>query len=147
VEAHTGMPKIFFKWLAFEKPFFRYEFLDNSVPKGTYPTTIAFGEQQEMNIVDISAFINIERYQKINIKAKTPQQVYPDNSILLALNNIGFLKQCIKKIPTVNFVDQATSTVYACTRNGIPEILDASIFDEKLIDEEFAQVFSAIGFK
>ena len=147
VEAHVGMPKIFFKWLAYEKPLFRYEFLDNSVPKGTYPTTIAFGRQQEMNIVDISAFINIERYQKINIKAKTPQQVYPDDSILLVLNNIGFLKQCIKKIPTVNFVDQATSTVYACTRNGTPEILDASIFNEKLIDEETAQVFSAIGYK
>lgn len=147
VEAHTGMPKIFFKWLAFEKPLFRYEFLDNSVPKGAYPATIAFGAQQEINIVDISAFINIERYQKINIKAKTPQQVYPDNSKLSVLNNIGFLKRCTQKIPTVNFVDQATATVYSCTRSGIPEIIDASIFNEKLIDEETAQVFSAMGFK
>ncbi|WP_315982383.1 hypothetical protein [Aliamphritea spongicola] len=37
VEAYAGMPKIFCKWLAYDRPLFRYEFLDNSVPKGSFP--------------------------------------------------------------------------------------------------------------
>jgi hypothetical protein len=31
VEAYVGMPKILFKWLAYDSPLFKYEFLDNSV--------------------------------------------------------------------------------------------------------------------
>ena len=45
IEAYTGMPKIFFKWLAYRSPEFRYAFLDNRVPKGQFPTTIARGNQ------------------------------------------------------------------------------------------------------
>ena len=99
IEAYTGMPKLLFKWLANPKPKFNYHFLDNSVPKDTPPATIAWGDQQEMNIYDPLAFINIERYRKINIHAKTPAEVYPTRDKLTVANNDRFLRQCLQKIP------------------------------------------------
>lgn len=145
VEAYDGMPKLFFKWLAYDKPIFKYEFLSNDVPKGTYPTTIAFGTQLEINIVNASGFINIERYRKINIKAKSPQQVYPEKETLSVDNNIEFLHQIIQKIPNVNFIDQEANTVYLQARNGTFIILDDLILNQKLKDDETAQIFHSMG--
>ncbi len=144
IEANAGMPKLLFKWIAYDKPVFRYKFLENSVPRGTYPTTVAYGTQQEMNIVSVSALIDIERYQKININAKTPQQVYPDDAALSVENNIGFLEQCLKTITTVNFVDQVTDTIYVRVQHGVFAILDHQIFIDKLENSETAQIFAEI---
>jgi hypothetical protein len=145
VEAYAGMPKIFFRWLAYEKPLFRYEFLDNDVPKGTYPTTIASGTQQEMNIMSASGFIDIERYRKIDIKAKSPQQVYPAPALMSVENNIEFLDQIVKEIPTVNFIDRMTNTKYFQVQDGVCKVLDKAIFTGKLKDGETAKIFHAIG--
>jgi len=146
VEAYSGMPKIFFKWLAYDQPLFKYEFLNNDVPKGTFPTTIAFGTQQEINIISLSEFIEIERYQKINIKAKSPGQIYPGKAVLSVDSNIEFLDQIVKKIPNVNFIDQATDSVYLQVQNGVYSIMSDRIFAEKLEDDEAAQIFHAIGY-
>lgn len=145
VEAYAGMPKILFKWIANDRPLFKYEFLDNSVPKGTYPKTIAFGTQDEMNIVDCSVFVDIERYQKINIRAKTPREVYATGPRSSVGNNIGFLRQCIRKIPAVNFIDEATGTTYVSVLNGKFRILDKDAFDRQLEDPERAQIFAELS--
>lgn len=145
VEAYVGMPKILFKWLAYDSPLFKYEFLDNSVPKGTYPETIAFGTQNEITIVDCSGFINIERYQKINIRAKTPQEVYPAGLLSSVKGNVGFLRQCVKKIPNVNFIDRATGSRYVEVRNGKFAILERQIFARQCEDSEKAQIFTEIA--
>ncbi|MCB1867786.1 MAG: hypothetical protein KDI43_04455 [Gammaproteobacteria bacterium] len=145
VEAYVGMPKILFKWLSYDRPLFRYEILDNSVPKGTYPKTIAFGTQNEINIMDCTVFIDIERYQKINIRAKQPREVYPSESILSVENNIGFLKQCMKKIPKVNFVDQLTGITYLEVRNGVFSIVDIQLLEEKLKDAERARILKKVA--
>ncbi len=50
VEAYAGMPKLLFKWLANTRPRYFFEFLDNSVAKGTYPELIARGTQGSMQI-------------------------------------------------------------------------------------------------
>ncbi len=147
VEAYAGMSKIFFKWLAYEKPLYRYEFLNNDVPKGTYPKTIASGTRQEINILSASGFINIERFRKINIKAKSPQQVYPDQALMSVDNNTGFLQQIVKDIPTVNFIDRATNTAYFRVHNRACKVLDKAIFTEKLKDGETAKIFYAIGWE
>jgi len=147
VEAYTGMPKIFFKWLAYEKPLFKYEFLDNSVPKGTYPATIAYGTQKEINIVDIRGFINIERYQKINIKAQSPEQVYPESMVLSIENNIEFLRQIMEKIPTVNFVDQNPNAIYLSVRKGHFSIDNEGVFADKCKDKQYLKIIQAIGWK
>jgi len=145
VEAYIGMPKILFKWLAYDRPLFRYDILDNSVPKGTYPNRVAFGTQKEMNILDCSVFIDIERYQKINIRARSPEEVYPSESMLSVENNIGFLKQCIGRIPRVNFLDQVTGVSYLKVRNGVFSIVDRLIFDEKLKDAERFGILTALA--
>ncbi|MCP4010280.1 MAG: hypothetical protein GY726_12310, partial [Proteobacteria bacterium] len=141
VEAYAGMPKIFFKWLAYDQPLFKYEFLNNDVPRGTFPTTIAFGTQQEINIISVSEFIDIERYRKINIEAKSPGQIYPEKIVLSVDNNMEFLGQIVKKIPNVNFIDRATNTAYLQARNGVFRVMNERIFAEKLEDKETNQIF------
>ncbi len=145
VEAYTGMPKLLFKWLAHDRPLFRYEFLDNSVPKGAFPRTIAYGTRKELNILDCVAFVNIERYQKINFRAKTPQEVYPSESVFSVANNIGFLKQCLRKIPCVNFIDPASGDPYARVRNGVFSVLNTQVLEEKSEAGEWTEVFKEIA--
>ena len=147
VEAYAGMSKILFKWLAYEKPLFKYEFLNNDVPKGTYPTTIAYGTQQQINIIAVTEFINIERYRKINIKAKSPQQVYPDKTTMSVTNNIKFLNQIVSTIPRVNFIDKATNIIYLQLRNHRFSVLDEAVFAKKLKEKEYEQIFTGIGCK
>ncbi|MEH6651452.1 MAG: hypothetical protein V7707_15605 [Motiliproteus sp.] len=145
VEAYEGMPKLLFKWLAYDKPLLKYEFLDNNVPKGTYPKTIAYGTQAALNIVNVSAFINIERYQKINIKAKSPDAVYPEGQALDVINNMGFLKQCLTRIPQINFVDESTGRVYVQVKRDVFEVIDESRFSALLEDDTLTQVFREIA--
>ncbi|GGO76302.1 hypothetical protein GCM10011348_03180 [Marinobacterium nitratireducens] len=145
VETYTGMPKLLFKWLAYEKPLLKYEFLDNSVPKGTYPKTIAYGSQAELNIVNVSAFLDIERYQKINIKAKSPEAVYPPGKTLDVEKNLEFLKQCLARIPLVNFLDQSTERVYVRVRRGVFEVVDESRFFVLQEDDTLVRVFREVA--
>ncbi|MCB1763355.1 MAG: hypothetical protein KDI27_09490 [Gammaproteobacteria bacterium] len=145
VEAYRGMPKILFKWLAYDQPLFHYAFLDNSVPKGSYPRTIAFGTQQEMNIVNCTSFIDIERYQKINIRARCPEQVYPSGSTMSVENNIGFLTQCLRKIPRINFLDAVNGTTYLQLEHGIFRILNHRIMQAKLKEQDNAIIFQLIA--
>ena len=55
VEAYAGMPKLLFKWLANKKPRYFFEFLDNSVPKGTYARQGADRTRQAGIDADFSA--------------------------------------------------------------------------------------------
>jgi hypothetical protein len=145
VEAYTGMPKLFFKWLAYQPPKYCYFFLDNRVPKGTFPTTIASGSQTEMTIYDPVGFIDIERYQKINIHARSRDQVYPPPPVLAVAKNAGFLKECIRQIAVVNFVDRASDLPYLRTRQGRFEVVDASALAGVLADEEVSAVLREIA--
>ncbi len=63
VEAYTGMPRLFFTWTGNEGKQIHFEFLDNSVPKGTPPRTVAFGTKSELNILDIKSFIDVDRFK------------------------------------------------------------------------------------
>jgi hypothetical protein len=53
VEAFTGMPELFFTWALAVGKRVHYEFLDNSVPEGQPPRTVAFGWNGEMTILDV----------------------------------------------------------------------------------------------
>jgi thymidylate kinase len=145
VEAYTGMPKLLFKWLAYRRLKYRYVFLDNRVPKGTFPKTIAFGNQSEITIHDPVAFIDIERYQKIDIHARSREEVYPPAAVMAASRNTRFLKECIRRIEVVNFVDWASGTAYLRARNGVFEVLDTALFARVLTDEEAVAVFGEIA--
>ncbi len=145
VEAYTGMPRLFFKWLAHTRPTYRYAFLDNSVPKGTFPRTIAFGTQAEMTVLDPAALIDIERYQKIDINAGSPDEVYPPAQAMEVAANCGFLKECLRRIPCVNFVEPSSGATYARSRGGAIELLDPAACERMFAQPEIASIFREIA--
>jgi hypothetical protein len=117
VEAYTGMPELFFTWALDTRRRVHYEFLDNSVDEGHPPRTVAYGWNREMTILDIKCMLDIDRFRKINIYARSPDEVYFDKE-LPAERNIGFMKRCVRLIPIINFADYETGRVYARLDHG-----------------------------
>ncbi|MFT5502300.1 MAG: hypothetical protein ACI845_002710 [Gammaproteobacteria bacterium] len=145
VEAYSGIPRLLFRYLDNPAPHFKFEFLDNSVALGEYPLMIARGTQGCMEIHDPIAFINIERYQKINILAKSPDQVYPDSERLAIDKNISVLKKCLKKIRSVTFIDPGSEKIYVESQRGKLSVVDPSLLESKLRDEQVRQIFQNLG--
>ena len=141
IEAYAGMPKLLFKWLANTRPKFVFEFLDNSGPLGSYPTLIARGTQSQMDFFDPIAFINIERYQKINVMAQSPQEVYPELSAMEVSKNIGFLQQCVRRIENIRFLDPATGEVYLTATNRKIKVTNPELLTVKLHDPDLSSIF------
>lgn len=141
VEAYEGIPKLLFKWLSNNQPKFIYEFLDNDVPIDHFPLLIANGSQRKMNIFDPIGFVNIERFQKINVKATTPAEVYSDTKIFVVEKNLGFLKLCISKIETVNFIDPKSNTLYLSSNKGCLKVKDADCLASLFGDPDYQSLF------
>lgn len=118
VEAYTGMPRLFFTWALKSDKRVHYEFLDNSVAEGERPRTVAFGWNGDMTILDIKFLLDVDRYTKINIDAKRPEDVYPGGDAMTAANNTGFLRDCVRLIPTVRFADFNTGRAYVRMEGG-----------------------------
>ena len=117
VEAYTGIPELFFTWALSGGKRVHYEFLDNSVPEGQPPRTVAFGWNTEMTILDIKRMIDIDRFRKINIHAHKPEEVYRDRNLAPECN-VEFLKRCAHWIPIINFADYRTGELYARLQRG-----------------------------
>ena len=113
VEAYTGMPQLFFTWALRSGMSVRYEFLDNDVPYGERPRTVAFGWEDEMVILDVKTLLDIERYRRIDVDAKCPGDVYPDATAMVADRNTQFLRDCARRLAALNFADRDTGRVYA----------------------------------
>ena len=145
VEAYVGMPKLLFKWLAHKKPKFIFEFLDNSTEMGNYPPSIARGTQSQMDIFSPIAFIDIERYQKINVMADSPGAVYPDQQLLEIAKNTGFLQQCIRKIEHIRFVDLDSQKAYLTVKSGNFVVSDSELLKAKLLDTNLKSIFLVIA--
>ncbi len=125
VEAFTGMPHLFFTWALNSSKRVHYEFLDNSVPKGERPRTIAFGWNGEMTVFDIKRLIDIERFAKINVDADTPDAVYDVSASLAAEDNTRFLKDCSAKLSALTLADQGSGKTYGEIRKGKVAWMDA----------------------
>ena len=132
VEAYEGMPKLLFKWLANKKPRFSFKFIDNSVPRGEVPILIARGSQGWMQIFEVEPLINIERYQRINIHATSAEQVAADADDLRVAKNLGFLRQCIRRIEHIEFVDRESDQSYLLIRSGKFNVVDRQLFERQL---------------
>ena len=118
VEAFTGMPRLFFTWALKTDKSVYYEFLDNDVPLGERPKTVAFGRNGEMTILDIKKTLDIDRYRKISINGLSPSEIYPDSENMKADQNTGFLQDCAKLIPSITFADQSTGRIYGKLERG-----------------------------
>ena len=145
VEAYAGMPKLLFKWLAYEKPRYSFKFYDNSVAKGSFPKLIARGTQGWMQIFDPARFIDIERFKRINIRASCAEQVAADPGDLTVKKNLGFLRQCINCIENIEFVDADSDRPYLAIKAGKFEIVDRQVFERKLADATLHEIISELA--
>ena len=134
VEAYTGIPGLFFTWALHEDKRIHFEFLDNSVPEGHRPRTVAFGSNGVMNILDPSGLLDVDRYRKINVNAKRPCEIYARLPSKDEDFQAIFMKECVHRIPRVTFASQDTGDIYARTVNGELVYWDARRFDRALSD-------------
>lgn len=114
IEAYTGMPQLFLTWVKKERQTVHFEFLDNGVPEGETPRTMAFGWNDSLTVLDIEGMRRLDLYRNVNLAAKAPDEVLPAG----AVSGGDFLASCIAKIGSVRFVDPTRLDVLAQTHGG-----------------------------
>ena len=134
IEAYSGMPEIFFTWALRADKEVHCEFLDNTVPFGMRPRTIAFGWNGELNVLDVPAMLNLQGFRKVNVDATGPGDLYVDQDALAPQNNTGFLADCARRLPMVNFADQVTGRIYLRLAAGKPVWADREPLDAAMAD-------------
>ena len=136
VEAFTGMPKLFFTWMLKTDRSVHCEFLDNDVPIGERPRTVAFSINGELTILDIKKMLDVERYRKVNVEGTALSEIYPDAECMAADRNTQFLQDCAKLIPSITFADQTTGRVYGRMENGTINWTDGDTLAIVIQDED-----------
>ena len=117
IEAYTGMPALFLSWVNDTERRVHFEFLDNDVPKGTLPRTVAFGWNGEMTVLDVEKLLDVERFRKVRLDARAPHEVL-DGVDRSADANLDFVRACLARIDRVRFADRETGQVYARFEGG-----------------------------
>jgi len=145
VEAYSGIPGLFFTWALREDKRVHFEFLDNGVAEGQKPRTIAFGLNGEMNILDLNGLLDVDRYRNINIEARTPEAIYAKPSSRHEQNHSEFLRQCVRRIPAVNFAHHGTGQIYAQIVNGKLTTWNRSIYQLAVRDDDARAAFEMIA--
>ncbi|HTP99427.1 MAG TPA: hypothetical protein VMN56_08875 [Casimicrobiaceae bacterium] len=125
VEAYAGMPGLFFTWIRRSDKRVHFEFLDNSVARGLPPRTAAFGWNEVMNVLDPQCLLDIERYRKLDVEARSPAMLFGDGAQLAVSRNLAFLRRCIETFREVNFAQAASGRVYASVQRGKVRWIDA----------------------
>jgi len=136
VEAYAGMPQLFFTWVQRTDKLLHFEFLDNSVPAGERPRTVAFGSHEVMNILDVRRLLDVERFRRVNIDATAPGFLYKDRGMLVAERNTAFLAQCVERIREINFAHQATGRIYLRIVSGKPVWADRETLAQAAVDAD-----------
>jgi hypothetical protein len=144
VEAYSGMPELFFTWALDPRRRVHYEFLDNSVAEGRPPRTVAFGWNREMTVLDVRSMLDIERFRKINVNARRPEEVYVAKE-LAPQRNVDFLKRCARLIPIINFADYATGRTFARLESEKWVWRDERLFCRMLDDPDIGTGLKAIA--
>lgn len=129
VEAYSGIPDVFFTWVRRSDKRIRFEFLDNTVRLGERPRTVAFGDNQTFNVLDVKATLDIERYARIDVEAAAAECLYSDRALLNPDKNMDFLRRCVETFRWVNFADQASGRIYLRIERGTPIVKDAAAFE------------------
>ncbi len=145
VEAYSGIPGLFFTWALRQDKRVHFEFLDNSVADGLPPRTVAFGLNERMNILDLTCLLDIDRYRNVNIDAETPAAIYASPSSRRVAKNPGFLKQCLRRIPTIVFAEQQTGQIYARIVNGRLVHWNRSVYDLAVRDDDTRAAFESVA--
>ncbi len=143
VEAYSGMPRLFFTWVARADKRVHFEILDNTVTRGAPPRTAAFGWNDSLTVLDVGRLLDIERFRKVNIDARSPDELYADPRVLAPAANATFLANCIARFAVVNFADQATGRIYLRVERGSPVWMDADAFARAVRDEDTREGLAA----
>lgn len=114
IEAYTGMPELFFSWIGIKDKDINFEFLDNTVPLGETPKTIAFGKTDEMYILDLVGLNNIDLFKEVNVGAKCSEDVLIEKEII----TYDFLKQCFLNFNVIYLINSNSKRIYAVIRKG-----------------------------
>jgi hypothetical protein len=145
VEAYWGIPGLFFTWALRQDMRVHFEFIDNSVAENCRPQTVAFGLNGHMTILDLTCLLDIDRYRNINIEAQTPTAIYVNPSSRCVAKNPGFLKQCLRRIPTITFAEQQTGQIYARIVNGRLTHWDARVYQLAVRDDDTRAAFESVA--
>ena len=136
VEAYSGMPRLFFTWAERTDKRVHFEFLDNNVPQGERPRTVAFGWNGELNVLDVGCLLDVERYRRVDVDAKSAAALYPDPAALAPGANVAFLRECVVRLAAVNFADQATGRIYARIESGNAVFVDPEALAAATVDRD-----------
>ena len=144
VDAYVGIPKVFFTWVGATDKLVRFEFLDNAVPFGERPLTVAFGDNQTFNLLDVHRLLDIERYGRINVNATSPESLYDARSPLQPAHNCSFLRRCIEGFATVNFAHRSSGRIYLRLRSGRPVGVDPQGLEQALSEADVRGALEAV---
>jgi hypothetical protein len=136
VDAYTGMPNVFFTWVRRSDKRIQFEFLDNTVPLGQRPRTVAYGDNETINVLDIKRMLDIGRYGRVFVDASAPEFLYRDRGLLAPEHNTGFLRGCVERFHHVNFAAQASGRIYLRIESGIPALIDPKALQAALGDPD-----------
>lgn len=145
VEAYTGMPRLFFNWALSRDKQVVCEFLDNSVPLGERPRTIAFWADGILNILDVKGLIDIDRFRKVDIFARSPEAVFK-GADLSASANTTFLRECLRRMAIVRFVQAETGRAILRLDRGRITALDPATLAAVKAGPDWEAACAVIGF-
>ncbi len=145
VDAYTGIPNVFFTWIHRSDKRIHFEFLDNSVALGERPRTAVFGDNDSVNILDVSKMIDIDRYGRVHVDAATPEELYRDARLLAAERNVGFLRRCVERFRCANFASQRTGRIYLRIESGTPTWVDPEALQAALADPDTRAGLQAVA--
>ena len=130
VEAYSGMPGLFFTWAERRDKRVHFEFLDNEVPVGQRPVTVAFGWNRDITILDPKPLMDIERFRHIDVNARSPEAVFPKGAGPDEKRDTAFLRECVKRFERVRFADPRTGRVYREIVGGKERAVDEALAEE-----------------
>lgn len=139
IEAYKGMPELFFSWAGVRDKTVHFEFLDNDVPLGEDPRTIAFGVNNRMTILDPAMLDRIDQFRHVNIHATRPDDVLeeqPDKSH-------GFIRQCISMMTAIHWMDSSGEIIWGKMEHGQWTNLDQDAVPASVLGDE--TMLNAIG--
>jgi hypothetical protein len=136
VQAYSGIPDVFFTWVRRGDKRIHFEFLDNTVRFGEPPRSVAFGDNDTCNILDVKGTLDIERYARINIHASSPQSLYPDLRLLEPERNTAFLRRCVEAFRAVNFAERHSGRIYLRMESGKAVWADKDALRAALADSD-----------
>jgi hypothetical protein len=99
------------------------------VQLGQLPRTVAFGDNETFNVLDVKSMLDMERYARIDVDAAAPECLYSDAAQLAPDRNLDFLKHCVESFRWVNLADQGSGRVYLRIESGMPTVKDRAALE------------------